>query len=351
MRRGQRQRRAAGLTSNMTEDVLEAVDGARGPSQSGRRAATTRRSGPKCPRVSFIGSYSLLATMALNVSRIPGASRADPGGLADEAHPMTTMSRFYSLLGVSPLPAHRFVISPFLSLTVVCALRLLLTTYTALTLIIALSLRGDASRTTFSYFTWLSYWGLLGYFVAASIYSLLSRARPERQAGWSLLALPRPLQAAHYLLFSSIRVYPVLVMVIFWSILAGGNVFSRPVYAWEVGLSPSLLLSYHLSNRTEHVSPRAQRRHGAVRRLRPRSRRAITLASPSHPHPPLGSACSPAPVLCRNHPCAQAYLGSSSLSSITPHQLRRPQASPTSPKQIKDSTPIPFSTQILVQAE
>jgi len=72
-----------------------------------------------------------------------------------------------------------------------------------------------ASSLSFSYFTILTYWGLAFYFLFAALHTL-SYAR----TGTPLLShFPRPLQALHSLLHSTITTYPFLVTAIFWAVL------------------------------------------------------------------------------------------------------------------------------------
>jgi len=112
--------------------------------------------------------------------------------------------------------------------------------------------------------TVLSYWGIWGYFTISSIHTasyVLSYKRWQKalkdeqelsakqaEAGYitdqktssriakpqSLLSksFPRPLQFFHALLVSTISTYPLLVTIVFWSILAGGAFYDTRS-TWE----------------------------------------------------------------------------------------------------------------------
>ncbi|KFY64234.1 hypothetical protein V496_03393 [Pseudogymnoascus sp. VKM F-4515 (FW-2607)] len=74
---------------------------------------------------------------------------------------------------------------------------------------------GPAASLSFSYFTILTYWGLAFYFLFSSIHTLT-----YARHGTPLLArFPRPLQALHSLLYTTILTYPLLVTIVYWAIL------------------------------------------------------------------------------------------------------------------------------------
>ena len=82
----------------------------------------------------------------------------------------------------------------------------------------------------FSYFTSLSYIGLLCYFWASGVQTL-SFVLSGRRQYW-LQQWPRPLQFLHLLLFSTISTFPVLVTVVFWALLSSPDTFSTRYSAW-----------------------------------------------------------------------------------------------------------------------
>jgi hypothetical protein len=97
-------------------------------------------------------------------------------------------------------------------------------TFTVLLYIIASNLAGHHPGTvhlSFSYFTVLCYWGLSFYFLAAAVHTFTY----ARRGGTPLLnRFPRPLQALHYLFWTTITTYPFLVTIVYWGVLYGGFV-------------------------------------------------------------------------------------------------------------------------------
>lgn len=94
---------------------------------------------------------------------------------------------------------------------------------------------------SFSYFTILTYWGLAFYFLVASIHTFTYALH----GGTPLLnRFPRPLQAFHYLFWSSITTYPFLVTIVYWGVLYSG--FTTRFELWsnvsEHGLNSSFAL-------------------------------------------------------------------------------------------------------------
>lgn len=77
-------------------------------------------------------------------------------------------------------------------------------------------------RQSFSYFTYLTFWGLQFYFLVATIHTF-TYARTGRPL---LDSFPRPLQALYSLFYSSIVTYPFLVTIVYWGVLYKGPWFS-----------------------------------------------------------------------------------------------------------------------------
>lgn len=90
---------------------------------------------------------------------------------------------------------------------------------------------GDSrsSARSFSYFTHLSYWGLAFYFLVVAIHTFL-----YSRTGRSVLfdKLPRSLRALHSLFYSTILVYPFIVLVVFWVALYDGEWYSETFDSW-----------------------------------------------------------------------------------------------------------------------
>jgi hypothetical protein len=87
----------------------------------------------------------------------------------------------------------------------------------------------DAARAQFSYFTSLTYWGLGFYFLAAAIHTFT-----YARSGVPLLdRFPRPLQALHSALYTTIIVYPFVVTIVYWGRLYSGTWFAEVFDGWS----------------------------------------------------------------------------------------------------------------------
>jgi len=76
----------------------------------------------------------------------------------------------------------------------------------------------------------LCYWGIATYFCVAAIHTFSYALR----GGTPLLnRFPRPLQALHYLFWSTIITYPFLVTIVYWAILYPGNPFTTTFGLWS----------------------------------------------------------------------------------------------------------------------
>jgi len=145
-------------------------------------------------------------------------------------------SKLYPRLGVSsPFdPLDKLVTSPWFSPTVLAWIRLVLASYSlfvSLFILIWEAVVTKDAATYFSYFTDLSYIGVVAYFWAAGVQTLVfSRARTD---AFPLQKWPRPLQFLHVLLFTTITTFPIVVTVVFWSLLADAETFSSPYEAWS----------------------------------------------------------------------------------------------------------------------
>ncbi|KAL2261360.1 hypothetical protein VTK26DRAFT_4336 [Humicola hyalothermophila] len=135
-------------------------------------------------------------------------------------------------------PTHRFETSWLLSPWALFFCRALLCLYCFTTLLFVLAwqcVHSDegcsASRDTFSYFTHLSYWGLAFYLLFASAHTFTY----ARSAGGAALLdrFPRPLQALHALLYSTVAVFPIIVTVVYWAVLYSGGWFPAVFSGWS----------------------------------------------------------------------------------------------------------------------
>ncbi|KAJ6599716.1 hypothetical protein DFH09DRAFT_1021167 [Mycena vulgaris] len=144
--------------------------------------------------------------------------------------PLLTWAR----LGVStPFdPHHKFVSSPLLPPAFLAALRLLLALYAVASLctVLAFDVAAGAGPSSFlSYFTELSYIGLAAYYCAAAVQTLAY----ARYGRYPLRRWPRALQALHVLLQSTITTFPLIVTVVFWALLSGGDTFDTTFNTWS----------------------------------------------------------------------------------------------------------------------
>ncbi|RPD59105.1 hypothetical protein L226DRAFT_99274 [Lentinus tigrinus ALCF2SS1-7] len=143
---------------------------------------------------------------------------------------------FYPRLGVtSPFDAHHdLVTSPVFSPLVLALLRLTLATYAlfvALYQLIWEAVREDGTANGyFSYFTHLSYIGLIAYQFAAGVQTLCYAL--NGQSSYPLQRWPRFLQFLHRFLYSTVTTYPLVVTVIFWSLLSDSSTFESTYSTW-----------------------------------------------------------------------------------------------------------------------
>lgn len=146
------------------------------------------------------------------------------------------MAKIYPLLGVSqPFdPTFRFTTSWLLPPYLLASLRLFFALYAFIT-IFAIFAWDDShhltltARRSFSYFTNLTYWGLAFYFLFSALHTY-SYARTGK--AW-LRSWPRPLQAAHAVLYTTIVTYPLLVTLVFWAILYRNPWFPLVEEGWS----------------------------------------------------------------------------------------------------------------------
>ncbi|KAF3198842.1 hypothetical protein TWF679_001727, partial [Orbilia oligospora] len=142
------------------------------------------------------------------------------------------MSRFYELNHISPTHRQsRYFSSWLLPSPIFLAYRALLCLYSVLVIIIANALRPDLAGTRFSYFTWLTYWGI-------TFYLLISLAHTfsywKYGKAW-LESWPKWLQLLHGVFYTTITVLPWTVTAVYWAVLFDG--FGEEYDAWSnVGL-------------------------------------------------------------------------------------------------------------------
>ncbi|KAJ7472939.1 hypothetical protein B0H11DRAFT_1345230 [Mycena galericulata] len=157
----------------------------------------------------------------------------------------------YAHLGVDPTfdPHRKFVSSPVLSPALLAAARTLLALYAICTIctVLAFNVAMGDGNSFLSYFTQLSYIGLTAYYCAAAVQT----AFYARYGTYPLQRWPRPLQALHVLLQSTVvsfrasRPYyslstwtneqaaAFIVTVVFWALLSSPETFGTRYNVWS----------------------------------------------------------------------------------------------------------------------
>ncbi|KAJ7114185.1 hypothetical protein C8R43DRAFT_935313 [Mycena crocata] len=153
------------------------------------------------------------------------------------------MRSLSTLLRLDPFDAgHTLVTSPFFSPRVLAGIRLAVAFYTFVTLVFSLVWGAVVQKNAagyFSYFTHLTYCGICGYFIAAGFQTALY-ARHGQKA-YPLQRWAKPWRFMHLTLLSTITVYPILVSIVFWGMLADASTFETRFEAWSA-------ISVHLLN-------------------------------------------------------------------------------------------------------
>ncbi|KAG8925410.1 hypothetical protein FRC01_010239 [Tulasnella sp. 417] len=154
---------------------------------------------------------------------------------------------FYEFFGVTtPFdPDCTFVSSHILSPLALGVFRLALAIYTLVALVFILVWNGTKLHnldTFFSYFTNLCYVGMCAYFWASAVQTLAfssrlrkaaaAKARPTEGREYPLQQWPRFLQLLHVFLACTIFVFPFVVTIVFWALLADGA-FSSEFNSWK----------------------------------------------------------------------------------------------------------------------
>ncbi|KAI1761765.1 hypothetical protein GGR53DRAFT_504302 [Hypoxylon sp. FL1150] len=142
-------------------------------------------------------------------------------------------------------PTHRFETSWFLPPFVLFVLRSLMSLYAFITLLFNIGYECQVdgcweAGNNFSYFTVLTYWGIAFYLAFAAIHTFI-----YARTGVALLdKWPRPLQALHALLFTTVTTFPFLVTIVYWGILYSyGSAWFPTVYSGWSNVSQHALNS------------------------------------------------------------------------------------------------------------
>ncbi|KAK1143368.1 hypothetical protein N8T08_006696 [Aspergillus melleus] len=154
---------------------------------------------------------------------------------------------FNTLMGVDPSLDHRhhFETSWLLPPLAFASLRALVALYIFVTNFFIWGWDGThgdraAIGQSFSYFTWLTYWGLGFYYLVACVHTAC-----YARSGRSVLfdACPRGLRALHSLFYTTITTFPFLVTIVFWAILYSGPWYSVTFTGWSNGFYPYSFLN------------------------------------------------------------------------------------------------------------
>ncbi|KAJ7512224.1 hypothetical protein B0H11DRAFT_1843971 [Mycena galericulata] len=140
----------------------------------------------------------------------------------------------YAHLGVDEPtfdPHRKFVSSPVLSPALLAATRTLLALYALSTIctVLAFNVAMGDGNSFLSYFTQLTYIGLTAYYCAAAVQT----AFYAWYGTYPLQRWPRPLQALHVLLQSTVVSFPFIVTIVFWALLSSPETFSTRYNAWS----------------------------------------------------------------------------------------------------------------------
>ena len=128
-----------------------------------------------------------------------------------------------SLFGVDPITddEHHFETSWILPPAILVCLRGLISLYIFVTIFIFWGWYGTHDDRasighSFSYFTWLSYWGIGFYMLFAAIHTAC-----YARTGHSFLLdrWPRAFRVLHSLLYVTVTTYPFLVTIVYWALL------------------------------------------------------------------------------------------------------------------------------------
>lgn len=144
---------------------------------------------------------------------------------------------FPSLVGANPAldHLHLFETSWLLPPAVLAVLRGIISLYIFLTIFAIWGWDGthnDSSEIahSFSYFTWLTYWGLGFYFFFSCVHTSLYAL-----TGHSVLfdRWPRGLRALHSLFYTTVTTYPFLVTIVYWAIIYSPPWYTTSFRAWS----------------------------------------------------------------------------------------------------------------------
>ncbi|OQD67807.1 hypothetical protein PENPOL_c003G03190 [Penicillium polonicum] len=142
-----------------------------------------------------------------------------------------------TLFGVDPTTddKHHFETSWILSPAILAGLRGLISLYIFTSVFVFWGWYGTHNDHasighSFSYFTWLTYWGIGFYILFAAIHTAF-----YARTGHSVLLnrWPRAFRVLHCLLYVTITTYPFLVTVVFWAVLFTPPWYKKTFTGWQ----------------------------------------------------------------------------------------------------------------------
>jgi hypothetical protein len=147
------------------------------------------------------------------------------------------LNKFLSRLGVdaSHDHLHHFETSWLLPPYLLAIFRSLFSLYAFVTIFFIFGWNGqhgegEDTGQTFSYFTWLSFWGDAFYFLVAGIHTFLYAG-----TGRSVIfnKCPRVFRVLHSIFYSTVTTFPFIVTIVYWAVLYEGPWFPVRLDAWQ----------------------------------------------------------------------------------------------------------------------
>ncbi|KGO70310.1 FAR-17a/AIG1-like protein [Penicillium italicum] len=142
-----------------------------------------------------------------------------------------------TLFGVDPTTddKHRFETSWILPPGILAGLRGLISLYIFTSIFVLWGWFGTHDEKvligqSFSYFTWLTYWGIGFYMLFAAIHTACY-ARTGRSVLFD--RWPRAFRVLHSLLYVTITTYPFIVSVVFWAIIFTPPWYKETITGWQ----------------------------------------------------------------------------------------------------------------------
>ncbi|KXN81233.1 hypothetical protein AN958_05694 [Leucoagaricus sp. SymC.cos] len=139
---------------------------------------------------------------------------------------------------------HRLVSSPLYTTPTLSFQRLMLVIYGCASLVTSLVFESVVLRQGniwFSFFTHLTFIGLIAYLVVSTYHGFKYKPSPSSSYTYPLQQWPQSLQVLHVLLLSTVTTLPFLVTICYWVLLLSPTTFSTPYRTWSS-------ISFHMFN-------------------------------------------------------------------------------------------------------